>query len=106
MKVFSYIIDLLKGAEHAGRIKKGVSGGRGRNGRVLHQINAVRERAVSDFGGIRMLAKACADERGGDSGEMPPDPVRETSRRLITAAKKLGLYVDVNDVPGTRYTIR
>ena len=37
---------------------------------------------------------------------MPPDPVCETSRRLIAAAKTQGRLIATDDVPGTRYTIR
>ena len=53
-----------------------------------------------------MLARSCADERGRDTGTLPPDPIRQTSRALIAAAKKAGCFVDVAKVPGTRYTIR
>ena len=37
---------------------------------------------------------------------MSSDPVRRESRALIAAAKRTGCFVDVADVPGSRYTIR
>ena len=106
MWIFDFIVDFLKGGKHAGRIENCISGGRGHERRVLHPISAVCEQALSDFGGIRVLAAACADERGRDIGTMPPDPVCRESRALIAAAKKIGCFVEAKDVPGTRYTIR
>ena len=53
-----------------------------------------------------MLAKACADERGRDSGSVSADSICSESRWLIAAAKATGCLLETKDVPGTRYTIR
>ena len=106
MSVFELIIDFLRGGKNAGGAEKRVSGGHGRERRVLHPVSAVCEQALSDFRGIRMLASACADERGRDTGSMSPDSIRQESSALISAAKKVGCFVEMKDVPGTRYTIR
>ena len=106
MKVLNAILNLFKGGNHAGRTEGPVSGRDGRERRILHSIPSICERAVSDIGGVGMLARTCADERGGDTGTLPPDPIRQTSRALIAAAKKAGCLVDVAKVPGTRYTMR
>ena len=106
MKVLTAIINLFRGGSHARRTEESVSGGDGRERRVLHSIPSICEWAVSDLGGIGMLARTCADERGGDTGTLPPDPIRQASRALIAAATKSGCFVDVAKVPGTRYTIR
>ena len=106
MKILNAIINLLKGGNHAGRTEESVSGGDGRERRILHSIPSICERAVSDFGCIRVLARTCADERGGDTGPLPPDPIRQESIALIAAAKESDCFVDVAKVPGTRYTIR
>ena len=53
-----------------------------------------------------MLAAACADERSRDIREMSTDPIRRESLALIAAARRVGCFVDVKAVPGTRYTIR
>ena len=106
MKILNAIINLFKGDDHAGRTEESVSGGDGRERRILHSSPSICERAVSDIGSIRVLARTCADERGGDTGTLPPDPIRQESVALIAAAKKSGCFVDVAKVPGTRYTIR
>ena len=106
MGILDFIVDFLKGGKHARRIENRVPGGREHEHRVLHPISAVCEQALSDFGGIRVLAAACADERSRDIGSMPPDPVCRESRALIAAAKKNGCFVEAKGVPGTRYTIR
>ena len=106
MNLFESIVNFLKGGNHAGGAEDCVPGGHGRDRRVLHKVSTVCEQALSDFSGIRMLASACADERGGDTGSVPSDPVRQESRALIAAAKKVGCFIETKDVPGTRYTIR
>ena len=106
MSVFKHIIDFLKGGNHAGGTENRVSGGHGRERRVLHPVTTVCEQALSDFRGIRVLAAACADERGRDTGPLSPDPIYRESRALISAAKKVGCFIETKDVPGTRYTIR
>ena len=102
MKILDAIINLFKGDDHAGRTEESVSGGDGRERRILHSIPSICERAVSDIGSIRVLARTCADERGGDTGTLPPDPIRQESVALIAAAKQSGCFVDVAKVPGTR----
>ncbi len=106
MKILSTLINLFKGGDHAGRTEKSVSGGDGRERRILHSIPSIRERAISDICGIRMLATACADERSRDTGQMPPDPIRRESNALTAAAKRTGCFVEKASIPGTRYTIR
>ena len=106
MGIFKVLSRLLKGERHAGTVEERVSGGDGRERRVLHQIPAACERALSDIRGIRVLAAACADERSRDAGTVPSDPLRRESRALIAAARKTGCFVDARSVPGSRYTIR
>ena len=106
MNLFGIIKKLLKGESHVGRTQERVSGGGERKRRVVHQVDAIVQRALSDLSGVRMLERACADERSRNSGEMPSDPVRETSGGLIAAAQKVGCYMDVKNIPGNRYTIR
>lgn len=105
MKIVNAIINSLKRTNHAGRTEKCVFGGNRRERRVLHRVNAAVGRALSDFSSMRMLATACADERGRNSRKMSSDPIREESRCLIAAAKKCGCFLNIGDVPGTRYTI-
>ena len=106
MNLFGIIKKILKGESHVGGTQERVSGGGERKRRVVHQVDAIVKRALSDLSGVRMLERACADERSRNPGEMPSDPIRETSGRLIAAAKKVGCYMDVKNIPGTRYTIR
>ena len=106
MSVFGHVIDFLKGGNLARGTENRVSGGHGRERRVLYPVSAVCEQALSDFRSIRVLAAACADERGRDTGALSPDPVCRESRALISAAKKVGCFIETKDVPGTRYTIR
>ena len=106
MVVFERIVNFLKGGKNAGRTENSVSGRHGSERRVVHTVAAVCEQAVSDFGGIRVLASACADERGRDTGSLPSDPICRESRALIAAAKKVGCFIEAKAVPGTRYTIR
>lgn len=76
MKILNTLMNLFKGGSHAGRTEESVSGGNGRERRILHSIPSICERAVSDIRDIRVLAAACADERSRDSRQMPPDPIR------------------------------
>ena len=79
------------GGIHAGTVEESVSGRNGRDRRILHSIPAALQRAVSDCRGIRMLEKACADERSRTSGEVSPDSVRAESRCLIEAVCAYGV---------------
>ena len=106
MKILRAIIGLFKGGNYAARTEGSVSGGSGRERRILHSIPSICERAVSDFGSIGVLARACSDERSGDTGSLPPNPIRRESVALIAAAKRAGCFVNATEVPGTRYTIR
>lgn len=108
MDIFRALSRLFKGDRHAGTgtVEERVSGGDGRERRVLHPVPAVCKRALSDIRGIRVLAAACADERSRDPGTMPQDPLCRESRALIAAAKETGCLVDARSVPGTRYTLR
>lgn len=106
MKILNAITSLFKGGNHAGRTEESISGGSGRECRIVHPIPSICERAISDICGIRVLARTCADERGRDTGALSSDKIRQESVALIAAAKKAGCFVDVANVPGTRYTIR
>lgn len=106
MNLFESIVNFLKGGNHAGGAEDCVPGGHGRDRRVLHKVSTVCEQALSDFGGIRVLASACADERGRDPRPLSSDPVCRESQALISAAKKTDCFLEVKSVPGTRYTIR
>lgn len=106
MGVLDFITNFLKGSKNAGRVKSCVSGGHEPERRILHTVSAICEQALSDFGGIRVLASACTDERGRDTGSLSSDPICRESRALIAAAKKVGCFIDSKAVPGTRYTIR
>ena len=106
MKLINAIINLYKGENYARRFKESISRGDGGECRILHSIPSICERAVSDFGCVRMLARTCTDERSGNTGTLPQDPILQTSNTLIAAAKKLDLFVDSAKIPGTRYTIR
>lgn len=99
------LAELFKGGGNAERTEECVFGGDGRECRIIHSFSSIRERAVSDIGGIRVLAAACADERSRDTGQMPSDPVRRESRALIAAARRAGCFVEADSIPGTRYTI-
>lgn len=106
MGIFNSIFKKLKGGKNAEGAVRIVLGGRGGERRILHSIATVRKQAVYDCRGIGVLARAYADERGRDPGQMPSDPVRRESRALIDAAKRVGCFMDRAAVPGTRYTIR
>ena len=106
MKILNTRMNLFKGGSHAGRTEESVSGGNGRERRILHSIPSICERAVSDIRGIRVLAAACADERSRDTGQMSSDPIRRESDILIAVAKRNGCFIETDSVPGTRYTIR
>ncbi len=85
MGIFKALAKLFKGGNHAGRTEESVSGGDGCERRIIHLFSSVRERAVSDIRGIRMLAAACADERSRDTGQMSSDPIRQEGIALIAA---------------------
>ena len=86
MVVFERIVNFLKGGNNAKRVGNSISRGHGYERRILYSVQAVCEQAISDFRGIRVLAAACADERGRDSGSLPADPVCRESKALISAA--------------------
>ena len=106
MEIFKALVKLFKGGSHAERTEESVSGGNGRERRILHSIPSICERAVSDIRGIRVLAAACADERSRDTGTLSPDQIRGESDILIAVAKRIGCFMERDSVPGTRYTIR
>ena len=106
MGIFKSLVKLFKGGNYAEGTEERVSGGDGRERRVLHSFPSIRERAISDICGIRVLAAACADERSRDTGAVSSDPIRRESCALIAAAKRTGCFVETASVPGTRYTIR
>ena len=106
MGILKSLSELLKGGGHAGGTEEHIPGRNGRERRIIHSLPSVRERIISESRGIRVLASACAAERSRDSGEVSSDPVRRESRALIEAAKKVGCFVSVADIPGSRYTIR
>ncbi len=37
---------------------------------------------------------------------MQTDPIRQKSNALIAAARRIGQFIEIAEVPGTRYTIR
>ena len=92
MGIFRALSRLFKGDSHAGTVEERVSGGDGRERRVLHPVPAVCERTLSDIRGIRVLAAACADERSRDAGTVPSDPLRRESRALIVARGPLFVW--------------
>ena len=106
MGIFKSLVKLFKGGNHAERAEERVSGGDGCECRIIYSFPSIRERAISDICGIRVLAAACADERSRDTGQMSSDPIRRESDALIAAAKRTGCFVETASVPGTRYTIR
>ena len=106
MGIFKSLVKLFKGGNHAEGTEERISGRDGRERRIIHSFPSIRERAISDICGIRVLAAACADERSRDTGQMSSDPIRRESCALIAAAKRTGCFVETASVPGTRYTIR
>ena len=100
------IINILKGGWNARKPENSVPGGDGCEHRIIYPFKAICEQAISDIGRVRMLAAACAAERSGDSGAVSSDPIRREGLALIAAARRTGDFVQVTDVPGTRYTIR
>lgn len=100
------ILSLLKGRCHAERTSWSIPGRDGRECGGIHSFTAICKQTVSDICGIRVLARACADERSRDFGAMPQDSVWQKSCALIAAAKRVGCFVEITQVPGTRYTIR
>ena len=77
----------MKGVVHANDTGGSPSRRDEYHGRIFHTLTSARERALSDLGGIGMLEKALADERGRDIGSEPSDPVRRESGCLIAVAK-------------------
>ncbi len=106
MGIFKSLVKLVKGGSHAEGTEERVSGRNGRERGIIHSFSSIRERAISDICGIRVLAAACADERSRDIGTLSPDKIRQESDVLIAAAKKTGHFMEAASVPGTRYTIR
>ena len=106
MSFFNLLAKILKGDRYVGKSKRCVSGGNGCECRDLHSFASICKYAVSDIGGIRMLATACAAERSRDIRTMSSDPICRESRFLISAAERVGCLMNVSAVPGTRYTIR
>ena len=100
------IINILKGGWNARKPENSVPGGDGCEHRIIYPFEAICEQAISDIGRVRMLAAECAAERSGDSGAVSSDPIRREGLALIAAARRTGDFVQVTDVPGTRYTIR
>lgn len=100
------IINILKGGWNARKPENSVPGGDGCEHRIIYPFEAICEQAISDIGRVRMLAAECAAERSGDSGAVSSDPIRCEGLALIAAARRTGDFVQVTDVPGTRYTIR
>ena len=105
MTLLKYFTWLFNGGNDAKRTKERVSRGDKRERGIVHSFASIRERAISDFRDIQMLAEACADERGRDTGQMPQDPICRESRALIAAARRTGFLVMASSVPGSRYTI-
>ena len=85
MGIFKSLVKLFKGGNYAEGTEERVSGGDGRERRVLHSFPSIRERAISDICGIRVLAAACADERSRDIGALSPYQIRGESVALIAA---------------------
>lgn len=106
MGFFKSLVKLFKGGNNAERAEERVSGRDGRERRIIHSFPSIRERAISDICGIRVLAATCADERSRDTRQMSSDPIRRESCALIAAAKRTGCFVETASIPGTRYTIR
>ncbi len=77
------LVTLFKGGNHAERAEERVSGRNGRERRIIHSFPSIRERAISDICGIRVLAAACADERSRDIGTLSPDKIRGESDILL-----------------------
>lgn len=98
MKFVERMRAFLKGARHAAGTEESLSGRCGCERRDVHQVDAIVKRAVSDFGGIRMLAGACAIERSRDPGKMPSDPIRKESSILIAAAKSAGCHIETKEL--------
>lgn len=102
----SSILSLLKGRSHAERTSRSIPGRDGRKCGGVHSFTAICKQTVSDICGIRVLARACADERSRDFGTMPSDSIQQESCALIAAARRVGCFIEITEVPGTRYTIR
>jgi len=106
VRIVDTILGFLKRGLNAGKSEDSVPGGDGCEHRIIYPFETVCEQAISDFRRVRMFAAACAAERSGDSGAVSSDPLRRESIALIAAAHKTGDFIELADVPGTRYTIR
>ena len=83
MGFFKSLVKLFKGGNHAEGTEERVSGRDGRERRIIYSFSSIRERAISDICGIRVLAAACADERSRDTGQMSSDPIRRENCALM-----------------------
>lgn len=106
MNFLAFLTKLTKRSNHASRVEECLSRRAEYQRRVVHSLPSLCEQGLSDFSGIRLLARACADERSGDTGSLSEDPICRESHALIAAAKRIGAFLDRSDVPGSRYTIR
>lgn len=86
LKNLNAITNLFKEGNNARRPEESISELCGRERRIVHSIPSVCERAVSDISGLRVVARTCADERGGDIGELSPVTIRQESIALVAAA--------------------
>lgn len=99
-------LDLIRRLKDAFGIRKADVGGNDDKRRRLHSFAAQRERAISDLGGLALLEKAIASERGRVADCGPTDPILIESRILVAAARAVGLYRELAEVPGTRISLR
>lgn len=106
MNVLAFLAKLVKGNCHASGVEESLSRRNEYKCRVIHSLPTLCEQGLSDLSGIRVLARACAVERSGDSWALSEDPICRESRALIAAARQTGRFLERTDVPGTRYTIR
>lgn len=106
MDFLAFLTKLTKRSSHASRVEECLSRRSEYQRRVVHSLPSLCEQGLSDLRGIRLLARACADERSGDTGALSEDSIRRESRALIAAAKRIGAFLERSDVPGSRYTIR
>ena len=104
MGIVKSIARWIKGAGHAGKTEKRLSGRAGDERRIFHSLATVCENARADFRGIGMLAAGCAAQRGGNPGPLPEDPLRRESRTLIAAAKRAGRFLDLSAVPDSHHS--
>ena len=106
MNVVKAVVRLLKGFKDAERIGTGGAGRRQNERGGVYPFEAARQRAVSDQGGIRLLAEEVAAERSRIADRDEKDPVSVESSCLVSAAKRIGCYVDVRQIKGSRISKR